>query len=135
DAHPILSALPPVIHIRGRAGHPVPWVAANIDLLGVHAESDAPGAEVVTSHFADALLTQALGVALTELQSSDDGRVVALRNPQIARAIGLIHGEPERVWTVGELAAEVALSRSAFGSRFRELVGESPKRYINRVRF
>jgi AraC family transcriptional regulator, alkane utilization regulator len=133
DAHPILSALPSVIHIRGMAGHPVPWVAATIDLLGVQARSDAPGAEVVVTRLADALLTQALGVALTELKSSDDGRVVAMRNPQIARAVELIHGQPERVWTVGELAAEVALSRSAFGSRFHELVGESPKRYMTRA--
>lgn len=32
------------------------------------------------------------------------------------------------------LARQVALSRSAFAARFRELVGESPKRYITRTR-
>jgi AraC-like DNA-binding protein len=40
----------------------------------------------------------------------------------------------ERAWTVGLIASEVALSRSAFAARFREFVGESPKRYITRMR-
>ena len=133
-AHPILAALPSVIHIRGAGGRPVPWVAATIGLLGEQVRSDAPGAEVVVARLSDALLSQALGVALNELKSRGDGRVDALRDPQIARAIELIHSQPERVWTVGELAAEVHLSRSAFGSRFHRRVGESPKRYINRAR-
>ena len=33
----------------------------------------------------------------------------------------------------GELAGEVALSRSAFSARFRHLVGEPPTRYITRT--
>jgi len=39
-----------------------------------------------------------------------------LRDPQIAKAIELIHRDPEHPWTVGGLASEVALSRSAFAS-------------------
>ncbi|MBV9682973.1 MAG: helix-turn-helix transcriptional regulator [Solirubrobacterales bacterium] len=60
--------------------------------------------------------------------------MLALSDPQIARAIKVIHDQPERGWTVGELAANVALSRSTFAARFRHLVGESPSRYITRTR-
>jgi AraC-like DNA-binding protein len=60
--------------------------------------------------------------------------VLALRDPQMAAAIERIHRRPDHPWTVGELAAEVALSRSAFSARFRQVVGESPKRYITRTR-
>lgn len=35
---------------------------------------------------------------------------------------------------MGELAAEVALSRSAFTARFHRLVGEPPMRYLTRAR-
>ena len=87
------------------------------------------------SRLADALLTQALRVALAELASANDTGLLALRDRQIGAAIEIINRQPERAWTVGELADEVALSRSAFGARFRQVVGESPKRYINRVRF
>src|SRR5258708_25705845 len=37
-----------------------------------------------------------------------------------------MHAEPSRTWTVVELAASVAMSRSAFAERFKELVGETP---------
>jgi AraC-like DNA-binding protein/mannose-6-phosphate isomerase-like protein (cupin superfamily) len=134
DAHPILRALPPAVHIRGIEGSPVPWLAATLTLLNAEIASDAAGAEEVVSRLADALLAQALRVVLTDLQSDDGAGVLALRDPQIATAIELIQTHPERAWTVGEIAADVALSRSAFAARFRQLVGESPKRYITRTR-
>jgi AraC-like DNA-binding protein len=124
-AHPILRALPSLVHIHGS----VPWVAATLDLLSAEVASDAPGAEEVTSRLADALLAQALRVALAELDGSS-----ALRDPQLAAAIARVHGQPGRAWTVGELAADIGLSRSAFAARFRELVGEPPRRYITRTR-
>jgi AraC-like DNA-binding protein/mannose-6-phosphate isomerase-like protein (cupin superfamily) len=133
-AHPILRALPATIHIRGVRGQPVPWLAATLALLTDETTSEAPGAEEVVSRLADALLTQALRVAFADLAESNGAALLALRDRQIAAAIELINREPQRAWTVGELAAEVALSRSAFGSRFRQLVGESPKRYITRSR-
>ena len=37
-------------------------------------------------------------------------------------------------WTVASLAAEAAMSRSAFAARFAELVGESPMQYVTRWR-
>jgi AraC-like DNA-binding protein len=133
-AHPILHALPAVVLIRGVHGRPVPWLAATLDLLQAETASNAPGAEEVISRLADALLTQALRVALTELRSAEGAGLLALRDPQIATAIELVHRHPAHGWTVGELADEVALSRSAFSARFRQVVGESPRRYLTRTR-
>lgn len=133
-AHPMLRALPARLVIRGSGGEPVPWLAATLVMLSAETESDAPGAEEVVTRLADALLTQALRVALIDLHARDRVPVLALRDPQIAAAITAIHGKPERAWTVGELAAEVALSRSELAARFRDLVGESPVRYITRTR-
>jgi AraC family transcriptional regulator, alkane utilization regulator len=133
-AHPVLRILPATVLIRGVDGHPVPWLAATLALLSAETASAAPGAEEIVGRLADALLAQALRVALAELQASDGAGVLALRDPQLATAIGLIHHRPDHAWTVAELAGEVALSRSAFSARFRQLVGESPKRYLTRTR-
>jgi AraC-like DNA-binding protein len=46
----------------------------------------------------------------------------------------LLHREPERAWTVEELAREVALSRLALAERFAALVGEPPIQYLARWR-
>ena len=134
EAPAILRALPAVVHVRGSRGRPLPWVAATLALVRLETGSGAPGAEVVVSRLADALLIQSLRVALAELGDGDGGRLRALRDPQIAAAVELIHRHPERAWTIGELAADAALSRSRFAARFRHVVGESPKRYINRCR-
>jgi AraC-like DNA-binding protein len=134
DAHPLLGALPPVIHVRGVRGRPLPWVAATLRLLSAETSATAPGSEAVVSRLADTLLAQALRLALGELDANDGAQARALRDPRIATAVQRIHGEPQRPWTVGGLAAEVGLSRSAFAGRFRELVGEPPMRYLIRAR-
>lgn len=131
--HPILRALPPVIVIRGAGGRPVPWLDALLALLTAESAASAPGAEEVVTRLADAMLAQVLRIALTGLRSPG-GSLSALRDPQIATAIELIHGRPQHAWTVGELAARVALSRSAFSARFSGMVGEPPKRYVTRTR-
>jgi AraC-like DNA-binding protein len=134
EAHPILGALPDVMHVPGDDGRARPWLATTLELLGAESESRAPGSEEIVRRLADALLAQALRAALLELESSDGTPVLAIHDRQVAIAIGLIHGDPERVWTVGELADEVALSRSAFAARFRGAVGESTLRYLTRTR-
>jgi AraC family transcriptional regulator, alkane utilization regulator len=132
--HPLLRALPTKLTIRGSDDQPIPWLASTLAMLRAETESDVPGAEEVVTRLADAMLTQALRAALTDLQARDQCRVRALGDPQISEAIALIHKQPERLWKVGDLASQVALSRSEFAARFRELVGESPLRYLTRTR-
>jgi AraC-like DNA-binding protein len=134
EAHPILGTLPDVMHVPGDDGRAPPWLAATLELLGSESESRAPGSEEIVRRLADALIAQALRAALLELQSSDGTPILAIHDRQVAAAVGLIHRDPERVWTVGELADEVALSRSAFAVRFRAAVGESPLRHMTRTR-
>jgi AraC-like DNA-binding protein len=76
--------------------------------------ADTPGAEEVVRRLADALLTQALRVAFARLQPTDAHATLAHGDRQIGAAIRLVVAEPERAWTVGELASRVGLSRSTF---------------------
>jgi AraC-like DNA-binding protein len=49
-------------------------------------------------------------------------------------ALVLLNDKPHLPWTVAELADRVALSRSAFADKFTKLVGETPLRYLTRLR-
>jgi len=40
------------------------------------------------------------------------------------------HSQPQAHWTLAVLAAQVGLSRTAFATKFRQLMGETPLRYI-----
>jgi AraC-like DNA-binding protein len=132
--HPMLRTLPTALVIPGEGGRPAPWLAATVAILSAETASDAPGAEEVVRRLSDVLLTQALRAALSGPDAPPRAGPAALQDRQVAAAIALIHGKPEHAWTIGELAAEVALSRSSFAARFRERVGESPLRYITRTR-
>jgi AraC-like DNA-binding protein len=131
---PVLHALPRVVYVSGVKGMPVPWVEATLRLVTAVTASDLPGAEAVLTRLAETMVLQALRSALTELAHADPAQLEALRDPQIAAAIRLIHNKGELAWTVERLAAEVGYSRSAFAARFREVVGEAPIAYLTRVR-
>ena len=53
-----------------------------------------------------------------------------LADDRLAAALRQMHGHPGRAWTVEELAAEAALSRSAFFDRFKRVVGVAPMAYL-----
>jgi len=129
----VTGCVSPAVVIRGSGDRPVPWLSATLGLLSAET-ADAPGAHEVVTRLADVLLTQALRAALNQLQPPGGAGLLALGDRHIAAAIELIHSRPGHGWTVGELASKVALSRSAFSARFRELAGESPMQYITRTR-
>ena len=60
------------------------------------------------------------------------GRVCMTRSPHPRLANR--HAQPERHWTVAELAREVAVSRSLLNERFRQLLGRPPIRYLSEWR-
>jgi AraC-like DNA-binding protein/mannose-6-phosphate isomerase-like protein (cupin superfamily) len=131
NAQLLLNALPSVIRIAGRNGRPAEWLEATVRLLRGEMPVCEPGAEEIVTRVTDVLVAQAIRSYLL-----DDGRtpVAVLGDAEIGAAVRLIHSDPARPWTVTELAAHVALSRSAFSGRFRALAGESPMRYVARFR-
>jgi AraC-like DNA-binding protein len=58
------------------------------------------------------------------------GWLKALTDPQIGRALALIHDKISSPWSADALAKEVSMSRSAFVDRFTTLVGMPPIRYL-----
>ena len=56
--------------------------------------------------------------------------LAALRDPVLAAALSALHREPDRKWTVADLAAAANVSRSVLDERFRQMLGRSPIRYL-----
>jgi AraC-like DNA-binding protein len=54
--------------------------------------------------------------------------------PAVLRAIGAIHADPSKPWTVRTLARTVALSESQLSRVFRSEIGTSPGAYLRRFR-
>jgi transcriptional regulator GlxA family with amidase domain len=132
--HPLLAALPSIIHLRGRSRSVASWVRMTLDFLRRESDAARPGADTVISRLADVLFIEALRAHLASPEAKASGLAVALRDPRIGHCLALVHRDPQLDWDVARLAHEAGMSRTAFAVRFRELVGESPLRYATRCR-
>jgi AraC-like DNA-binding protein len=130
----LLSALPTMIHTREFASEVGPWLAQTIKLLEYESLSDRPGMATVVDRLCDAMFVYVLRSHLASVGTGESNWLRALVEPQIGVALQLLHDEPGRAWTVGTLAKRVAMSRSAFAARFKQVTGEPPMQYLARWR-
>ena len=127
--HPLFNSLDAVIHVPAidpGSGH---WLQSMSALVSETFDHATPGAQSVTDRLAEALFVQILRqhlAARPDLQTY----LAAAHDAAIGKALELIHAQPELDWTVAQLAAAAAMSRSRFAKRFQALVGTSPILYL-----
>jgi AraC-like DNA-binding protein len=138
-AHPaarsLIEVLPEMIHVDpSTSRRALEWLPSILGMIAAETAEPQPGGEAVVTRLCDILVISAIRSWLDTDPAARTGWLGALQDPQIGQAVALIHREPERDWTVAELAATVAMSRSAFSARFSELVGEGPVQYLTKWR-
>jgi len=129
----LLPLLPPLLHVQG--GTPTAaWLDQTLRVMADEVVAERPGSAAVLTRLADILLVQALRAWLQQSASHATGWLGALDDPQLGRALSLIHDDPAEPWTAAVLARRVGLSRTVFYERFTARVGESPAAYLTRWR-
>jgi AraC-like DNA-binding protein len=76
------------------------------------------------------MFVEAVRRYLESLPPEQTGWLAGLRDPQIGRALALLHERPGFGWTLPALAREAGLSRSALAERFTHLLGQPPMQYL-----
>lgn len=128
----LLRHLPPLIRLKGdHAGARA--LSSVLELLALETGEVRPGAEVARESLATLVLVQMLRVYLEQAEHPE-GWLGAMADPRIGAALSRLHGDLGRRWTVESLAAEAGMSRTAFASRFKRLVGSPPLDYLGRWR-
>ncbi|WP_117209336.1 AraC family transcriptional regulator [Allorhizocola rhizosphaerae] len=130
-SHPLLRALPRVVHLPAAHGGAL---EAAVGLVTAELDAPSPGTRDITRRLVDVLLVYILRTWHGRHGNDMAGWFGALHDPQIGKALTLIHQAPERRWTVAQLAGEAGLSRAAFARRFAALAGEPPLTYLTRWR-
>ncbi len=133
SSHPLLSALPDVVFLRRGEGQDADWVAAATRLAAAEASSGRPGSEAVVDRMAETLMIQVIR-ADGAREGRSEGFLAALSDPGVSSALRAIHGDPAHGWTVEALARTAGVSRSAFASRFKALLGTAPAQYVTEWR-
>jgi AraC-like DNA-binding protein len=131
---PLLDALPRVARIP-MADASVSTLLRELFRTGVRETARVrPGAHSILARLSEVIFVEALRRYVEGLPLDGKGWLAGVRDPQVGRALALLHGQPDRAWTVDALARAVALSRSALAERFSVLVGEPPIQYLMRWR-
>jgi AraC-like DNA-binding protein len=125
----LLTVLPALIHIRAESGRPLEWLQLTTHFLVEETRHPRPGSAIMIARLLDLLFIQTIRTwGATSPRRL--GWLSGLSDPQIGRALSAIHDAPARHWTVEALAEIAGLSRSAFATRFSDVVGNTPLKYI-----
>ena len=129
----LFDALPPIIGIPRTTGQAeiLRW---SLDQLASELRDPQPGGALMSTHLAHLMLVQALRLFLGTGSELPKGWFLALTDPQISPAIGAMHAEPARRWSLEELARVARVSRTVFAQRFKALVGGTAMDYLTRWR-
>jgi AraC-like DNA-binding protein len=131
-AEELLSALPPIVHIRKEADKTtMRW---SLECMRQELASPQPGGKIIAQQLAYMMLVQALRLHLAEGAKGGLGWFFALADKQMNSAIAAMHDQPGHRWTLQLLAERVGMSRSAFAQRFKQTAGSTPMEYLTRWR-
>jgi AraC-like DNA-binding protein len=122
----VLELLPPIVHLR--PDHD--WLDTILRRLVAESAVERPGQCAVLARITEVLFVEVLRSWIKSLGPGEGGWIGAIADPQIGKALQLIHEQPGRPWTLRELGRSAGLGRSAFAARFKQLVGQSVYRYL-----
>lgn len=136
----ILTIMPPLVHLRHELSHQSSGLATTLRLLSSEASSRQPGYEVVMNRLTTVLFVKILREFVAHEEHAGRpieeraGLLQAIMDPDLSKALALMHRKPEHSWTVAELAERVGMSRTAFATRFKAKAGVGPLEYLTQWR-
>lgn len=131
--HPLLAMMPEVMHAGALVSRD-PAVPVLLEAMEREAEADRIGSCGILARLADVLAASIIR-AWVECGCRDStGWIAAVRRPKLGKVIAAIHADPGRNWDVPSLAAIMGASRSRFAGSFTRIVGETPARYVAKVK-
>jgi AraC-like DNA-binding protein len=129
-ANPIAAALPPFVcmplsELQGSE--------AVLELLFAEASAQNCGRQAMLDRLFEVVLIQILR-KLMEQGQMKTGMLAGLAHPRLRRALVAMHEQPEKNWTLDDLAGVAGMSRAVFARSFRETIGDTPGSYLQRWR-
>ncbi|MDH4151482.1 MAG: AraC family transcriptional regulator [Betaproteobacteria bacterium] len=131
---PLLDALPRMLKVPMGQGPASAWIIDTLRRGAAETHAPRAGADAVLAKLSELLFVEAMRYYLDSLPDNERGWFAGLRDPQVSRALALMHANPGRAWTVDDLGRESGLSRSSLAERFAALIGEPPMQYLTRWR-
>ncbi|HJU40352.1 MAG TPA: AraC family transcriptional regulator [Tahibacter sp.] len=128
-AHPLMRALPPLIALPLAR---VPGLGAALDLLFAETDRVRCGQRLLADRLFEVVVIQLLRWLLDHPHEAgvQPGLVTGLSDPRLSRALVAMHDAPGEAWTLERMAERAGMSRTAFATTFRDVVGQTPADYL-----
>jgi len=133
DAKPILDVLPKFLHFKLNKNRTHSFQSV-LELLALETEQPGLASESMINRLCEMLFIHAIRVYTNEISQRNNGWLAGLTDRQLGVGIRSIHDQLEKNWTVESMATCAGMSRSAFASKFKTIVGQSPLEYLTRWR-
>ncbi len=127
---PFFSLMPDFIHIKAQDTCDCPYFRDTVQMLIREDSSELVGSSMITLCLIDMLLIFIVRHWLENNKLESKGWLTAMTDPEISKALSLMHKSPYHKWTVDSLAKEVNISRTKFINKFNLLVGSTPMKYL-----
>ena len=129
-----LGGLPPIFKVNISNDSSGQWLESSIRYSVEQAVASQTGSEIVVAKLSEALFAETLRRYVDLLPPGHTGWLAGARDPDVGKALALVHRQPSAPWTIAELARKAGVSRSVLAERFRHFLGVPPMAYLTRWR-
>jgi AraC-like DNA-binding protein len=133
DLNPLISALPPLLHLHMSKSGELHNLSGVARLLTEEIRRSVAGSSYITERLLEVLCAESVR-AHFESAAQPVGWFRGLKDPTVGRAMANIHATPGAEWTVSSIAGQVAMSPSRLAAKFVESMGISPMAYVAQCR-
>jgi AraC-like DNA-binding protein len=126
----VLSGLPPLFKVNIRDDAAGRFIESSIRFSVDEAGGDRPGGEAVLAKLSEVLFVETLRRYVSRWGEGATGWLAGARDPEVGKALALIHSRPAHPWTLADLGRESGISRSVLAERFRRFLGQPPMAYL-----
>ena len=129
-----LGGLPPILKINIRNDVSGQWLENSIRYSVDNVDPSRPGDETFLAKLSEVLFVETLRRYIALLPGEQTGWLAGIRDPEVGKALALLHRKPAYPWTIAALTNEVGISRTVLAERFRRYLSETPMAYLARWR-
>jgi len=125
-ANPITDSLPALVAIPLAS---LPGADAMMSLLDQEAFGAQAGRQAALDRLCEVLMIRLLRHCL-EQGLTRSGTLAGLADPRLCKALTALHDQPERPWSLNDLARAADMSRARFAAHFKVTTGQTPADYL-----
>ncbi|MCH9650672.1 MAG: AraC family transcriptional regulator [Deltaproteobacteria bacterium] len=131
--HPLLEALPSLVHLEATPSFDFRWIDQVMRFMGEEMHSQQPGSELIAQRLSEILFVQVMR-HYGQTAEAPISVLAALTDSRLSRVFSAMHTDLKHPWQLEELAELSGMSRTSFAQRFSEQIGLTPMKYLLKQR-